>query len=113
MIEKRTHIILLFAAVFAFFGCQDQAQSQSKSVWVEQGILKTAQGPFFIKGVCYHPVAIGQTKRSFERLSEDLKLMNDAGINTIRVYEPIDSEDVLDQIHQAGISVITSFGYNQ
>ena len=113
MIEKRTHIILLFAAVFAFFGCQDQAQSQSKSVWVEQGILKTAQGPFFIKGVCYHPVAIGQTKRSFERLSEDLKLMNEAGINTIRVYEPIDSEDVLDQIHQAGISVITSFGYNQ
>lgn len=113
MLEKRTHIILLFAAVMAFFGCQDRAQSQSQSVWVEQGILKTAQGPFFIKGVCYHPVAIGQTKRSFERLSEDLKLMNEAGINTIRVYEPIDSEEVLDQIHQAGISVIISFGYNQ
>jgi hypothetical protein len=29
------------------------------------------------------------------------------------VYEPIDSEEVLDQIYQAGISVIISFGYNQ
>ena len=35
------------------------------------------------------------------------------GINTIRVYMPIDEVSVLDKIAAAGIKVITSFGYNQ
>ena len=113
MIKKSRHIILLLTTMLVLFGCQDRVPAQSAAVWVEQGMLQTAQGPFFIKGVCYHPVAIGASKRSFERLSGDLELMNEAGINTIRVYEPIDSEEVLDQIYHAGIRVITSFGYNQ
>ena len=69
--------------------------------------------PFYMKGICYHPVKIGKTKRSFETLTEDLTLMKEAGINTIRVYEPIDDIQVLDELHNAGIKVVISFGYNQ
>ncbi|MDB3996413.1 hypothetical protein N9458_00095 [Gammaproteobacteria bacterium] len=68
---------------------------------------------FYMKGICYHPVKIGKTKRSFETLAEDLILIKEAGINTIRVYEPIDDIKVLDEIHNAGIKVLISFGYNQ
>jgi glucosylceramidase len=68
---------------------------------------------FIIKGVCYHPVAIGEEKRSFDRLTEDLALMQALGVNTIRVYEPIASREVLDEIHAAGLSVIIGFGFNQ
>ncbi|MDB4661312.1 hypothetical protein OAE69_01270 [Gammaproteobacteria bacterium] len=68
---------------------------------------------FYMKGICYHPVKIGKTKRSFETLTEDLILIKEAGINTIRVYEPIDDIKVLDEIHNAGIKVVISFGYNQ
>lgn len=69
--------------------------------------------PFYMKGICYHPVKIGKTKRSFETLTEDLTLMKEAGINTLRVYEPIDDIQVLDELHNAGIKVVISFGYNQ
>jgi hypothetical protein len=69
--------------------------------------------PFYMKGICYHPVKIGKIKRSFETLTEDLTLMKEAGINTIRVYEPIDDIQVLDELHNAGIKVVISFGYNQ
>jgi hypothetical protein len=51
--------------------------------------------PFYMKGICYHPVKIGKTKRSFESLTEDLILIKEAGINTLRVYEPIDDIEVL------------------
>ena len=88
------------------------ATSQRK-VWTEGGQIHTTEGAYFVKGVCYHPVPIGKAERSFETLTQDLALMNDMGINTIRVYEPIASEAVLDEIHAAGISVIVSIGYNQ
>ena len=39
--------------------------------------------------------------------------MKEAGINTVRVYEPIDDIAVLDQFKKAGIKVVISFGYNQ
>ena len=68
---------------------------------------------YFIKGICYHPVLLGSTKRSFDLIDQDLSLMVEAGINTIRVYEPIISEEVLDKIWAAGLKVIISFGYDQ
>ena len=45
---------------------------------------------YFIKGVCYHPVPKGIMKEDFENIDKDLALMVEAGINTIRVYSPID-----------------------
>jgi exo-beta-1,3-glucanase (GH17 family) len=69
--------------------------------------------PFIIKGVCYHPVPKGSKERSFNHLTQDLTLMKEAGINTIRVYSPIDDKTVLDEIHHAGIKIIIGFGYNQ
>lgn len=68
---------------------------------------------YFIKGVCYHPVQKGQTHRSFNRIDQDLDLMKQAGVNTVRVYSPIVEREVLDRIHDAGIKVIMGFGYNQ
>ena len=76
-----------------------------REVWTEGGQIHTKEGAYFVKGVCYHPVSIGKTERSFESLTQDLDLMQDMGINTIRVYEPIASEAVLDEIYEAGISV--------
>ncbi|HSR87802.1 MAG TPA: glycoside hydrolase family 2 TIM barrel-domain containing protein [Pontiella sp.] len=68
---------------------------------------------YFIKGICYDPVPKGRTDRDFSRLTEDLALMVEAGINTIRVYSPIDDRAVLDEIHAAGLKVIMGIGYNQ
>lgn len=68
---------------------------------------------YTIKGICYHPVPKGSDHRSFINLSEDLELMKEAGINTIRVYSPITEVEVLDQINAAGIKIIIGFGYNQ
>jgi hypothetical protein len=68
---------------------------------------------YVIKGICYHPVPKGSDKRDFGKLTQDLTLMIEAGINTIRVYEPIDDKAVLDEIHKAGIKIIVGFGYNQ
>ncbi|MBI9039923.1 MAG: hypothetical protein JEY78_00895 [Lutibacter sp.] len=66
-----------------------------------------------IKGVCYNPVSKGSNDRSFENLTQDLALMVEAGINTIRVYSPIDDIAVLNEIDKAGLKLIVGFGYNQ
>ena len=68
---------------------------------------------YTIKGICYHPVPKGSNRRNFSNLSEDLILMKEAGINTIRVYTPILEKEVLDQINKEGLKVIIGFGYNQ
>jgi exo-beta-1,3-glucanase (GH17 family) len=70
---------------------------------------------FYIKGIAYHPVFKGKSgdQRSFKNLDKDLILMAEAGINTIRVYRPIESEKILNAINNAGIKIIISFGYNQ
>ena len=41
---------------------------------------------------------VGEETRDFESLTQDLALMQDLGVNTIRVYEPIASKAVLDEI---------------
>lgn len=69
--------------------------------------------PYTIKGVCYNPVPKYTDKVSFSNLTEDLALMKEAGINTIRVYSPIADKAVLDEINAAGLKVIMGFGYNQ
>jgi len=87
--------------------------SYSIEVKIENNTMVVNGESFYMKGICYHPVKIGKTKRSFDNLDDDIILMKEAGINTIRVYEPIDDMRVLDKLADAGIKVVISFGYNQ
>lgn len=107
MLKKLAYIILLFTVA----SCKSQADLNMVSVSERQIIVN--EKPYFIKGICYHPVLKGSDQRDFSNLTTDLALMREAGINTIRVYQPIDNEAVLNEIDAAGIKLIIGFGYNQ
>lgn len=100
---------LLLCLLFIPFGIN----AQINPVYTEGTQLFLNDNPYLIKGICYHPVPKGKEKRSFESLNQDIALMLEAGINTVRVYEPVDDSGVLDQLHAAGIKLIVGFGYNQ
>ncbi|MCO4821343.1 MAG: hypothetical protein KC469_04700 [Flavobacteriaceae bacterium] len=103
---RRIALYLLLFISMSMISCQ------SHSVSVSDRQLLVKGNPYIIKGICYHPVPIGSDKRSFENIDQDLDLMVEAGINTIRVYTPIDDVKVLDKIDAAGLKVIIGFGYN-
>lgn len=86
---------------------------KTKEVEVSERHILVNGAPYLIKGICYHPVPKGSRSIDFGRLTEDLALMVEAGVNTIRVYSPIDDQAVLDEIHAAGLKLIIGFGYNQ
>jgi len=88
------------------------SHSQISEVSVSGRQLLVSGNPYIIKGICYHPVPKGSNERSFNTIDEDLSLMVEAGINTIRVYTPIEEKEVLDKIDKAGLKVIIGFGYN-
>ena len=102
---------IFFIFIFVLSACNIDNSNQSVSISKEKILLNGK--PYFIKGICYHPVPVGSNDRSFGSLTQDIELMIEAGINTIRLYKPIDDLNVLDQIHRAGIKVIVGFGYNQ
>ncbi len=89
------------------------ATTETKSVKISGRHILVNDAPYLIKGVCYHPVPKGSETRDFGNLTKDLALMVEAGVNTIRVYSPIDNKAVLDEIHAAGVKLIIGFGYNQ
>lgn len=107
---KLKHIIyILFISIF--IGCEID---KIDTVQVSERQILVNNNPYIIKGICYHPVPKGSGNvRSFSTLKQDLRLMKEAGINTIRVYEPIDDIQVLDQLAEAEIRVIIGFGYSQ
>ncbi|PDH50112.1 MAG: hypothetical protein CND00_04770 [Cryomorphaceae bacterium MED-G14] len=105
MIKLIFYISILISAV--------HSQHEYNKVVIQNSKLNVNGTEYFIKGICYHPVPIGETKRNFEMIDTDLSLMKEAGINTIRVYSPIDDVKILDKIDKAGIKVIINFGYNQ
>ena len=101
----------LFVLVVVFlFACE---KTKTNIVRVEAQKIIVNDHPYLIKGMCYHPVPKGSNERSFDSIDQDLSLMVEAGINTIRVYAPIDDLVVLNKIHAAGIKLIVGFGYNQ
>ena len=85
----------------------------NNEVTVKSRKIMVGKEQYIIRGICYSPVPKGSRERSFETLTEDLALMVEANINTIRVYSPIDDKAVLDEIDAAGLKVIIGFGYNQ
>ena len=106
---KRVYsLLILFTLVFSACG-----KSPVTLVQTDGRKLLLNNKTYLIKGICYHPVPKGETKRDFSSIEQDLQLMQEAGINTIRVYAPIDDLAILDQINAAGIKLIVGFGYNQ
>lgn len=103
--------IIIISIVFALLSCKSQAQKENTTV--KGRTIYVNNSRYTIKGICYHPVPKGSDKRDFSMLTQDLALMAEAGINTIRVYEPIEDVTVLDEISNSGIKVIIGFGYNQ
>jgi len=103
--------IFLFSLAWVVFSCSKKTNMDVISVSERQILVN--ENPYLIKGICYHPVPKGSKDLSFNSLDQDLALMVEAGINTIRVYAPIDNKDVLDKIHDAGLKVTIGFGYNQ
>lgn len=93
--------------------CSCNATTETNAVKVSGRRILVNNTPYLIKGICYHPVPKGKKEREFGSLTKDLALMVEAGVNTIRVYSPIDDKAVLDEIHTAGIKLIIGFGYNQ
>jgi hypothetical protein len=68
--------------------------------------------PYYIRGVCYNPVAIGDDRfdtMDFSHIDRDIQLMQQANINTIRTYMPILKAAILDKFASAGIKVIIGF----
>lgn len=108
---KNLKMFLLFSLVVSLVSCSTEIKKDVVSVYNRE--IQLNGTPYLIKGVCYHPVPKGSDQRSFENLAVDLSLMNEAGINTIRLYSPVDDKLVLDKIHKAGLKVIIGFGYNQ
>ncbi|WP_282056902.1 hypothetical protein [Maribacter luteus] len=102
----------IFMLLIIFLGsCSSVPKTEKVTVSGRQILVN--ESPYLIKGICYHPVPKGSEKRDFGNLTQDIAIMEEAGINTIRVYEPIDDVVVLDQFKTAGIKVIIGFGYNQ
>lgn len=109
---------ILFVLLFTVIGIAGavisyKAPKELQEVKISGRKIIVNNAPYIIKGICYHPVPKGSDKRDFSNLTQDLALMTEAGINTIRVYEPIDDSQVLDEIDKAGIKLIVGFGYNQ
>ena len=104
------NIVLIFTISALLISCN---KIKTDSISINGRDILRNDSVYTIKGICYHPVPKGSDNRNFDRLTEDLTLMQEAGINTIRVYSPITDPTVLDQIHEAGLKVIIGFGYNQ
>lgn len=102
--------LLISMMFFLLAAC---SSNSNKLVEVNGRSLMVNGSAYIIKGVCYHPVNKGKATRSFKFIDKDIALMKEAGINTVRVYEPIDNMTVLDKFKEAGIKVIMGFGYNQ
>ncbi|SDX94498.1 Glucanosyltransferase [Lutibacter oricola] len=103
---------LILLTVFSLFiSCENK--NEGDKISISNRMLLVNDEQFLIKGICYHPVPKGSNQLDFGTIDQDLALMVEAGINTIRVYAPIDDETVLDKISNSGIKLIVGFGYNQ
>ncbi|WKK65121.1 glycoside hydrolase family 2 TIM barrel-domain containing protein [Lutimonas zeaxanthinifaciens] len=112
---KKNILFVLFLTVIGIAGAivSYKTPEELQEVTVSGRKIMVNSVPYIIKGICYHPVPKGSDQRDFGNLTQDLNLMKEAGINTIRVYAPIDDIEVLNAFDDAGIKVIIGFGYNQ
>lgn len=85
-----TYSKLLFFFILISFSCTSEKGKDRISL--EDRKILVNESPYFIKGICYNPVDKGDKARNFKPLTEDLALMKEAGINTIRVYSSIEEK---------------------
>lgn len=104
----RIAVLFIFVSILS---CESSPESINVTASERQILVN--DNPYLIKGICYHPVPKGSNKRDFSNLAQDIALMKEAGINTIRVYAPINERSVLDKLNEAGMKVIIGIGYNQ
>ncbi len=103
--------VIYILTIGTLLSCNTTARNEE--VTVSRRKIMVNGKRYLIRGICYSPVPKGSRDRSFKTLTQDLALMVEAGVNTIRVYAPIDDKAVLDEIHAAGLKVIMGFGYDQ
>ena len=101
---------IIFISAIIIVGWNYYNCCENDNISIKKRTLLVNNTNYFIKGVCYHPVKIGEENRSFENIDQDLELMIEAGVNTIRVYSPIDDIKILDKISEAGIKIIIGIG---
>lgn len=100
------------------------ASSQPKGVKIIDAILQVDSKPFDIKAICWSPMPKGLSYPdglAFKRggpgfdlkfIERDLKLISEAGFNTVRTYEAVTDKEVLDMIHRYNLKVIVpAFNY--
>ncbi len=98
---------------------EDEVEYNGSHVVISGTQLFVDGNLFLIKGVCWNPVPIGGTHPNdiefLENVEADADLMQAAGINVVRTYEPITNTAVLDVLYEHGIYVINtvySYGGN-
>lgn len=102
---RRVFVKLVILIPVLWFGnTQGQVTVSGRDLLVDGGLYQ-------IRGVCYSPHAVGAQAWEFDfsKIDQDIQYMQEACINTIRVYQPVLGQTELDKFHQAGIKVIVGF----
>ena len=144
MRTTRTHLLLTLVLSFIVWtGCMESPRSTSApmqraeeqpgaatapapAVALRDGMLVVEGRPYDIRGICWNPIpkglshpeglpfVTGGAAYDLAFVERDLRLIAEAGFNTLRPYEVIDDEKVLDLIESYGLKVIVPlFNFHQ
>lgn len=90
---------LVFIFLFILMTTAFASSDSSSKVTVSEGKIFVDGKPFFVKGMCYSPSYPGQGGGALvfkflpEKIREkDFQMMKEAGVNTLRIYEPMFDE---------------------
>ncbi|MFH1776778.1 MAG: glycoside hydrolase family 2 TIM barrel-domain containing protein [Candidatus Omnitrophota bacterium] len=109
--EKQKRIaVKIFFCFFIFLVCCDFCfgEQPAERFHIKDSLIFYKEKPFFIKGVCYaitYPRTKNIAQIPAEVFEKDFKMMQQAGINAIRTYEP-PPEFLLDLAEKYEIMVI-------
>ena len=102
---KKTIFILLLSGISVWGNAQNVVTTQNRTILVNDQ-------PYYIRGICYNPIKIGETRTNmldFSHIDTDIALMKKACINTVRFYEPFDDTAIFSKFANAGIKLIINF----
>ena len=89
-----------------------ETHSDEHGIVIDGRTLLVNGRPFVMKGVCWNPVPKGADHPAgldYSGLGAvDIPLMQAAGINTVRTYEPVTDRTVLDALYAAGIYILNT-----